>query len=146
MEMVIFVGAQASGKSSFFKQRFGDSHVRINLDMLRTRHRESIMIKASFEARQRFVVDNTNPNRQDRLRYFTLAKSFRFRAIGYYFQSSIQDCIDRNKGRAVAARVPERAIVSTIQKLEVPRLNEGFDELHFVRIVDDGFVVEDWRP
>ena len=55
MQMVIFIGAQASGKSSFYRQRFSDSHIRINLDMLRTRCRESILIKACFESSQSFT-------------------------------------------------------------------------------------------
>jgi len=37
MEAVIFVGLQAAGKSTFYRERFFDTHVRINLDMLRTR-------------------------------------------------------------------------------------------------------------
>ncbi len=36
-EVVILVGMQGSGKSTFFKQRFVDTHSRINLDMLQTR-------------------------------------------------------------------------------------------------------------
>ena len=40
MDMVIFIGIQATGKSTFFQEQFADTHVRVNLDMLRTRHRE----------------------------------------------------------------------------------------------------------
>jgi predicted kinase len=40
MEAVIFVGIQASGKSTFYCQRFFATHMRISLDMLRTRRRE----------------------------------------------------------------------------------------------------------
>jgi predicted kinase len=36
MEAVIFTGLQATGKSSFFKERFFSTHVRISLDLLRT--------------------------------------------------------------------------------------------------------------
>ena len=62
MEALIFVGLQASGKSTFYKERFFTTHLRINLDMLRTRHRERLLIGACLEAKQPFVVDNTNPN------------------------------------------------------------------------------------
>lgn len=41
MEAVILCGIQASGKSAFYSERFFHTHVRINLDMLRTRRRES---------------------------------------------------------------------------------------------------------
>ena len=39
MEMILLVGAPGAGKSTFAR-RFHDSHLRINLDMLRTCHRE----------------------------------------------------------------------------------------------------------
>jgi predicted kinase len=35
MEAVIFVGIQGSGKSTFYNERFVDTHIRINLDMLK---------------------------------------------------------------------------------------------------------------
>jgi predicted kinase len=46
MEAVIFVGIQGTGKSTFYKERFFDTHVRINLDMLKTRHREKLLVQA----------------------------------------------------------------------------------------------------
>lgn len=33
MEAVLFIGMQASGKSTFYRERFFSSHVRINLDI-----------------------------------------------------------------------------------------------------------------
>ncbi|HWE94100.1 MAG TPA: hypothetical protein VG269_09070 [Tepidisphaeraceae bacterium] len=42
MEAVIFCGVQGSGKSTFFRERFFDTHLRLNLDMLRTRHRGTL--------------------------------------------------------------------------------------------------------
>ena len=60
MEAVLFIGIPASGKSAFFKERFFDTHVRINLDMLKTRRRESLILRACLEGKQSFVIDNTN--------------------------------------------------------------------------------------
>ncbi len=57
MQAIIFIGIQASGKSSFYKEQFFKTHIRINLDMLRTRHREDILLRACLEAKQPFVVD-----------------------------------------------------------------------------------------
>ena len=61
MELIIFIGCQASGKSTFFKRYFSDTHIRLNLDMLKTRHRERILFQACLAAKQKCVVDNTNP-------------------------------------------------------------------------------------
>ena len=59
----------ASGKSSFYRERFFDTRVRFNLDMLKTRHCERLLVEARIESRQPFVVDNTNATRMERARY-----------------------------------------------------------------------------
>lgn len=146
MEMNVFIGAQAAGKSSFYQSVFFDTHIRINLDMLRTRNRERILVEACLKARQPFVVDNTNATRAHRARYFLLAKRHDCVINGYYFQSIAQDCLERNRQRVRSPlpEVPERGIRGTISQLELPNLNEGFDRLYFVRIQDGSFTVEDW--
>lgn len=45
MQLIIFTGVQASGKSSFYLLNLYHSHLRINLDMLKTRHRENMILK-----------------------------------------------------------------------------------------------------
>lgn len=69
MEAVVFCGVQGSGKSTFFVERFAHTHVRLNLDMLRTRSREDILLHACLAAQQPFVADNTNATRAQRQRY-----------------------------------------------------------------------------
>lgn len=145
MEAVIFIGMQASGKSCFYKERLFDTHIRINLDMLHTRHREQLLVQACLEAKQPFVVDNTNPTAEDRARYIEPARAAGFRVIGYYFQSQIEECSKRNAGRTGKV-VPLPGLLSTYAKLTQPTLAEGFDELHYVRINSDGgFFVEEWK-
>jgi predicted kinase len=145
MEAIIFIGLQASGKSSFYKERFFNTHVRLNLDMLRTRRRERLLLEACIAAKQRFVIDNTNPTPAERAVYISAAKTAGFRVIGYYFQTSVAECIRRNETRKGPARVPVKAITSTSRRLEIPALEEGFDMLHSVRLADSGFTVEEWR-
>jgi len=141
--MVIFVGAQGSGKSTFFKQRFFDTHVRINLDMLRTRARERRLVEACIAAKQRFVVDNTNPTRADRERYLPAARAAGFRAVAYWFDVGLDECRARNAAREGRKAVPAVAVARTHAKLEPPSLDEGFDEIHRVTLAPDGsFVVE----
>ena len=72
MEAVILIGLQGCGKSSFAKERFFHSHVRISLDLLKTRHREQLLLDACLATDQRFVVDNTNPTVAARLKYIDL--------------------------------------------------------------------------
>ncbi|MFN8578481.1 MAG: hypothetical protein U0354_16755 [Candidatus Sericytochromatia bacterium] len=36
MEAIVFIGAQGSGKSTFYKDKFFNTHMRISLDLLNT--------------------------------------------------------------------------------------------------------------
>src|SRR5215813_12724401 len=108
MEAVIFMGIQGSGKSTFFKETFADSHIRINLDMLRTKHREKLLLEACLEAKQDFVVDKINLTRTERERYISLAKAYGFRIIGYYFQTNLTKALERNGRREGKARIPDK--------------------------------------
>ena len=146
MEAVIFIGMQGSGKSTFFKERFCDSHIRINLDMLRTRHREKIIFEACLAAKQKFVVDNTNLTREERGRYIPRAKAFGFKITGYYFQTDVEKAIERNNRREGKAKIPEKAVRSAFKKLQIPSFDEGFDGLYCVRINEENlYVVEPWK-
>jgi len=145
MEAVIFIGIQATGKSTFFQQRFFATHVHINLDMLKTRNRERILLAACLEARQPFVIDNTNVTREARARYIGQAKAAGFGVIGYYFKSALQSAIERNNQRSGKSRIPVKGIVATHRKLELPSYDEGFDQLFYVEIADNGaFIVKEW--
>ena len=48
--------------------------MRINLDMLKTRHRERRFLQAGIDTGQPFVVDNTNLTRAERQGYIEAAK------------------------------------------------------------------------
>lgn len=147
MEVVIFCGIQGAGKSTFFRERFFDTHVRLNLDMLRTRHREAILLRACLDGKQPFVVDNTNPTAADRARYIAPARAARVRVVGYYFRSAIVEALGRNAQRDPARQVPVSGVFGTYKRLEVPAWSEGFDALHYVRIDDGGaFIVEPFDP
>lgn len=145
MQAVVFIGLQGSGKSSFYRERFFSTHVRISLDLLRTRHREQQFLEACFATDQRFVIDNTNPTRTDRSGYIEAARSARYTVAGYYFQSRVEECLRRNAARTEKERVPDVAILSAAKKLELPSRDEGFDELFYVRLENGKFVVEEWR-
>lgn len=146
MEAVIFVGIQGAGKSTFCKERFFDTHIRINLDMLRTKNREKLIFEACLEAKQKFVIDKTNLTREEREKHIVSAKSFGFKVIGYYFKTDLKKAIERNDGREGKAKVPEKALLGSFKRLQIPHFEEGFDELFYVSINNENqFVVEDWK-
>lgn len=141
---IIFVGLQAAGKSTFYREQFFNTHVRINLDMLRTRHRERLLLNACIEMKQRFVVDNTNSTVAERARYIEPSMRAGFRLVCYYFYPDADGSRQRNSLRAEGERVPVVAIYGTAKRLEPPTWEEGFAAIYGVRVGEMGFVVEEW--
>ena len=143
--VVIFIGLQGSGKSTFYTNYLSSDFVRVNLDTLKTRYREKLLIEECIANNQSYAIDNTNPTRLDRERYIVPAKESGYRVVGYFMESKIKDCMQRNALREGAARVPEKAIAATSNKLEMPSYDEGFDELYFVKNDGKTMTVEKWR-
>ncbi len=147
MEAVLLIGIPGAGKSTFYSQRFFDTHVRINLDMLKTRRRELLLVQACIDARQPFVVDNTNVLASERARYISLAKPAGFRILGYYFPPDLAQALEHNRLRSGRARIPAGGVVARYRRLEPPDPAEGFDRLYTVRIEPSSgeFIVEEWK-
>jgi predicted kinase len=146
MEMILFIGGQAAGKSTFYQQHFRDTHLRINLDMLRTRHREAILLEACLRMKQPFVVDNTNPTPEDRQRYIPLARAAGFQVVGYYFAIRLEIALQRNAQREGRQLIPEKGVLATYRRLQRRAWSEGFDALQYVRAVGgQRFIVEAWH-
>ena len=144
MEAIVFTGIQATGKSTFYREYFYNTHIRINLDMLKTRHRENIIFRACIEAKQPFVIDNTNPTIETRKKYIAVAKPADFRIIGYYFRSKLTEALERNNHRTGKACIPEKGIRATQAKLQIPSLTEGFDVLYYVIPKNGSFIIKEW--
>ncbi|MGO4371839.1 AAA family ATPase [Paenibacillus sp. MCAF20] len=140
--MLLFVGLQAAGKSTFFKEKWYDTHMRLNMDMLRTRHREAILLDALLHAKQPFVVDNTNPTVEERQGYIEKARAHQFSIVCYYFVPDYAESIRRNEGRIGKARIPDIGIKSVMKKLQPPTWDEGFDDIYEVTSIDGLFTIE----
>jgi predicted kinase len=148
MEAVLLIGIQGSGKSTFYQQRFFRTHVRINLDMLKTRHREELLVRACIAAEQAFVVDNTNVLERERARYIAWTRPAGFRVCGYYLQTDLRDALRRNSQRPGKERIPESGVLARYRQLQPPRWEEGFDALYIVTIdpTSFDFIVREWTP
>ena len=141
MELVIFVGLQASGKSTFFRERFAATHEHVSKDLFRNNRdrnrRQAQLIEAALNAGSPVVVDNTNPTVENRRPLIQLGLEFGAKVVGYYFDSTVRQCVARNRRRTGRDRVPDVAIFATAKKLVPPSYSEGFDELFRVRLTDD---------
>ena len=143
--MVLMIGIQGSGKSTFYHKYLSDDYVRVNLDTLKTRNREEQLVSECFREGKSFAVDNTNPTRADRQRYIPLAQYWGYRIVGYFMESKLQTCIERNDQRSGSAKIPATAIAATSNKLQLPGFEEGFDELYFVKNDGQIMTIEQWR-
>ncbi len=135
MQLIIFTGVQASGKSTFYQQSFYNTHLRINLDMLKTRHRENMIFEACLASKTKMLIDNTNPTREDRARYIGRAIDAGFEVISYYFETDLKSTLERNNQRLGKANIPEVGVRATHKKLQQPSLDEGFNQIFQVKII-----------
>jgi predicted kinase len=65
-ELVIFVGLQGAGKTTFHRTQFAASHDLVSKDRFRNNRRparrQRQLIKEALQAGRSVVVDNTNPS------------------------------------------------------------------------------------
>lgn len=145
-QLVVLMGIQACGKTSLYRQQFLHCHVRISLDLLRTRNREAAFFALCLETRMDAVIDNTNPTPSERARYIVPAKAAGYQVIGYYFQSRVSDALARNAQRQGSARIPDAGILGCAGRLVLPTAAEGFDQLSYVTMApNDGFQIQEWN-
>lgn len=149
MEMAILIGLQASGKSTFYRTQLAATHVHISKDNFRSNkkpaRRQRQLIVEALTAGQAICVDNTNPSIAVRAELFELARQFNATVTGYYFSTTLEDCLPRNAKRLGKARVPDVGLFATTKAMERPTLAEGFDMLWFVTLGDDGsFNMQPW--
>lgn len=149
MELIILTGLQGAGKSTFYRTRFGDTHVHVSKDNFRTAsnkdRRQQQLIEEALGQGRSVVIDNTNPAPAQRTPLIAQGRSFGATIIGYYFESTLSECLARNSLREGIARVPEVALHIALRNLQRPTYAEGFDSLYGVVTGSDRqFEVQSW--
>ena len=138
MECVILIGLPASGKSTFFRERFAGTHDHVSKDLLRhhTRpeRRQERLIEESLASGRSVVIDNTNPSVAVRAPLIAAARRHGAEVVGYFFVTEAGDALRRNRARAGRDRVPDVAIFTVRKRLEPPTAAEGFDRLYVVKL------------
>lgn len=137
-ECVILIGLPASGKTTFYRERFAATHSHVSKDLLgnnrRADRRQEELIAESLAEGRSVVVDNTNASVEVRARLIALARIHGATIVGYYFATEAADALRRNRTRQGRERVPDVAIFAIRKRLEPPSMGEGFDRLFRVAL------------
>ncbi len=135
-QLVIFVGLQGSGKSTYYREHFAATHVHVSKDLMKNARdrdtKQQMLIEKALADGKSVVVDNTNPSAAVREPLIALGRRCGARLIGYYFDVPVKVALERNRKREGKERVPDVAIFVTAKKLAPPKFEEGFDEIHVV--------------
>jgi predicted kinase len=147
MEIVLLVGLQGSGKSTFYRTHYAATHVLVSKDRFRNnrrpQRRQMQLIEQALMEGRSVVVDNTNPTVEDRAPIIALARRYDAEVVGFFLESRLRDCLERNARRSGRERVPDKALFITFSRLRAPTLTEGFDRLNRVRLAPEGrFMVD----
>lgn len=144
MEAILFIGLPASGKSTFYKQNFFNSHLRISNDLLKTKNREKKLLDFCVETQMKIVIDNTNVSREIRLQYIAFLKKNLYKITGYYFKTDLARSFQWNKMRSPNEIVPDVGILDRHKNLELPSLEEGYDDLYYVDFFENQLLIKSW--
>ncbi|KAH9815865.1 polynucleotide kinase 3 phosphatase-domain-containing protein [Melampsora americana] len=136
VEIVLFVGSPAIGKTRFYKEHFeprGYEH--INQDKLKTFEKCLKLVKETIKSSKPCVIDNTNPSKSTRLKYIKLSQELKCDIRCVHFDSPMEIglhnniyrglCSQENEGRSV---LPFLAFGSFQKGFEEPMIEEGFSE------------------
>ncbi len=150
-ELVVFVGLQASGKTSFYRARFAATHLLVSKDLMpnvRDRERrQRELVRQALLAGRSAVVDNTNPTAEGRAPLLAIARECGAPAVAYAFEVDVAGSLARNAAREGRARVPPVALHVTRRQLQWPSLAEGFEAVYRVRLLPPSeFAVELLEP
>ena len=145
MELILLIGLPASGKSTFYRTNFAQTHKLVSKDLLknnkRRNRRQLQLLEEAFGDNTPVVLDNTHASRASRKPWIEWAQQKGWKVIGYYLSCSVEECQRRNSLRDEKKKVPDVGFYTVLRELERPSYDEGFHELFFV----DRGRIEKWK-
>ncbi|VTX93499.1 AAA family ATPase [Acinetobacter ursingii] len=105
-KVYLLIGAQGSGKTTWAKQQYQREPNCVFFD--------AILVKKS---ERKIILDKIS--------------RFDIPCIAVYFNTSLEECLMRNRQRADDEIVNEQALKNVFQAIEVPQLDEGFESIFY---------------
>lgn len=123
-EIIILVGIQASGKSTFAEKKFGNSNKYkiLNGDILKSLPKMIKEAKKYLNDGFSVIFDSTNGKKENRKKIIDLAKEYNISVRCFLFHMDIKDAIEWNKFRN--NEVPKIALYTFNKYFEPPTNDE----------------------
>ena len=141
-EVVVLIGLQACGKTTFHRARLAATHAHVSKDLMprSAKRKEARLLReldAHLTAGRSVAVDNTQPSAGERAGVLRVAHEHGARVVGHWWPPDLPLSLARNAVRA--APVPEVGLRAALARWEEPRSAEGFDVLvrHGAHDLDD---------
>lgn len=136
--LAVLVGLQASGKSTFYRERLAGRCDLVSKDLFprgarRKQARQMRLVEEALAAGRSVAVDNTNPSPEDWRPLVAAGHAHGAVVLAYWFPPDLVGSLRRNAGRAGRDRVPGVGIRATFGRLRRPAAGDGFDAVYDVR-------------
>ena len=126
IEYVLMIGVALSGKTTYRKANFNYEVVALPY-FNNNRKKELEYIESCLKEGRSIIVDDTNLTISIRKQHIDLAKKFNAKVRGVFMNTSTALLEQRQKRRRDSIPLP--VIYKQIKELEVPTMEEGFDQL-----------------
>jgi predicted kinase len=135
-ELVIMIGLPGAGKTSFYRARFGVTHIHVSKDLMRNRRdrqqHQLRLVDQALATGRAVVVDNVNASDAERAALIAAGRRHGVAVLGYVLATAVAESRRRNHTREGRARVPDVAIHAAAKRFQKPKRSEGFDRLEGV--------------
>lgn len=143
-QVIIMVGSQGSGKSSFVNSYLKPlKYIIVNRDSLGTWQKCLSVMKSGLDSGASVVVDNTNPDKESRSKYINEARKHGVRCVAVHMNISKEHAKHNIKFRELTdpshVPIPDLIINSYFTKFQPPEAEEGFDEIISVDFIPRQF-------